>query len=543
MIVRFKLPLDLITVVGFLFVELSIGASTNKAQATETFSIDGKALNTNDLFRKIDGQPRISIWEHNASDQEQQFEQLSGSRGGILLKHHSTGKCLNAHYLTNGSEINIWPCDADDHDQNWTLDDVGSGRFLIMKTGTNLCVDTPTRDNGGNVHLWDCNKSNPNQKWLSSAYVSPIESNIIIQPRTTNLSYYRGQQWITSNNYKFIFQADGNLVLYNPQGTPIWATGTDKTTADLLNVQADGNVVLYDQGRPIWATDTSGHPGAFLAIQADGNIVVYASNNIPLFATGTDGGRVRTFTASADWLNKLKLSYRSDIESILRDFFSNFSNTNNENWSQKSLTDIWDRVGGESAQFINGNYSGDDKWKAKMPTDAYGVYQDLANTIFSSSVPAVNTGYAYDYGYYSDSAAYGAHSGLDIQGTSGTVIRSAVKGKVVKTVDDGGNGWWIAVDELDGDNQKAGRRWWYGHLQSPAISVGNVITAGQIISRTNGLNHLHLTVVDTYSDSVQYAEVSNGKRKGSYSADVQDVLNRTMSPLQAYWNSRNGIKQ
>jgi hypothetical protein len=38
-------------------------------------------------------------------------------------------------------------------------------------------------------------------------------------------------------------------------------------------------------------------------------------------------------------------------------------------------------------------------------------------------------------------------------------------------------------------------------------------------------------------------EVSNGKNKGSYSADVQDVLNRTMSPLQAYWNSRNGIKQ
>jgi murein DD-endopeptidase MepM/ murein hydrolase activator NlpD len=39
---------------------------------------------------------------------------------------------------------------------------------------------------------------------------------------------------------------------------------------------------------------------------------------------------------------------------------------------------------------------------------------------------------------------------LDIQGNSGTVIRSAIKGKVVKAVNDGGNGWWIAVDELDG---------------------------------------------------------------------------------------------
>jgi hypothetical protein len=51
-----------------------------------------------------------------------------------------------------------------------------------------------------------------------------------------------------------------------------------------------------------------------------------------------------------------------------------------------------------------------DKWQTKMPTDVYGVYQDLAKTIFGGSVPAVTTGYAYDYGYYSDKAGYGAHS-------------------------------------------------------------------------------------------------------------------------------------
>ena len=389
---------------------LSLVTGTSMAQAAETFSVDNVALNTNWNFPRIDGNPRMSIWSRNDNDPDQQFDQLSGNRGGILLKQRSTGRCLNAHYLSNGSEINVWSCDANDPDQNWNLVGVSDNRTLIKRSGTNLCVDTPTRSNAGKVLLWTCDGNNANQRWRSSA--TPIPS-----------------------------------------------------------------------------------------------------------------------------------GYRSNIESVLRSFFSNTANTNRENWSQKTITEMWDRVGGESAQFLNGNFTSGDTWQVDMPPDVYGVYQDLANTIFGGSVPAVNTGYAYDYGYYSDAARYGAHSALDIQGASGTIIRSGVKGKVVKAVNDGSNGWWIAVDELDGNNQKVGRRWWYGHLQSPSVSVGNVITAGQTISKTANLNHLHLTVVNTYSDTVNYAEVSNGKGKGSYSADVQDVLNRSMSPLQAYWKSRNSIKE
>jgi hypothetical protein len=38
-------------------------------------------------------------------------------------------------------------------------------------------------------------------------------------------------------------------------------------------------------------------------------------------------------------------------------------------------------------------------------------------------------------------------------------------------------------------------------------------------------------------------EVWNGSKSLSYTNAVNDVLNRTMSPLQAYWKSRNGIKE
>ncbi len=141
-------------------------------------------------------------------------------------------------------------------------------------------------------------------KPITSTPISTPVQNIILKPGASNLNFSRGQQWITSTGYKFIFQHDGNLVLYNPQGKPIWATGTEGTGADRFSVQADGNVVLYDRGKPVWASDTAGNRGASFAIQNDGNLVVYSSNGKALFDTGTYGGRTRTVTASPDWFKK-----------------------------------------------------------------------------------------------------------------------------------------------------------------------------------------------------------------------------------------------
>lgn len=124
-----------------------------------------------------------------------------------------------------------------------------------------------------------------------------------LQPTTGHLTFTRGQEWTTSTGYKFAFQTDGNLVMRNPEGQAIWATGTNDTDADRFVVQTDGNVVLYEGSEAIWATDTNGNPGAYFAIQGDGNLVVYSSDDDPLFESGThtDPG---TLTASSDWLNK-----------------------------------------------------------------------------------------------------------------------------------------------------------------------------------------------------------------------------------------------
>ena len=149
---------------------VSIAFTAQAARAAETFQVNGGyELNTNNSFRLIDGTPRMSLYQHNINDPDQQFDRLSGSSSNsILLRHGSTGKCLNAHYLSNNAEMNVWNCNASDPDQNWNLVNLPSGEFLIRRNGTNFCVDSPTRTNTGRIHLITCDANNANQRWRST---------------------------------------------------------------------------------------------------------------------------------------------------------------------------------------------------------------------------------------------------------------------------------------------------------------------------------------------------------------------------------------
>ena len=160
----------------------------SSSASAENFVLDGnKALNTNNNFSKIDNNPRMSIWNFTPNDNDQQFDRMGGSRGGTLLKHRSTGKCLNAHYLSNGGLVNTWACNASDPDQNFTITSLGNGYSQIKRTGTNLCVDSSSRDNGGKVHNWEC-VNNSNQRFKNAGTTIPQPP----QPPTNNGgAYYR----------------------------------------------------------------------------------------------------------------------------------------------------------------------------------------------------------------------------------------------------------------------------------------------------------------------------------------------------------------
>jgi len=167
---------------------VSIAFTAQAARAAETFQVNGGyALNTNNSFRLIDGTPRMSLYQHNINDPDQQFDRLSGSSSNsILLRHGSTGKCLNAHYLSNNAEMNVWNCNAADPDQNWNLVNLPSGEFLIRRNGTNFCVDSPTRTNAGRIHLITCDANNANQRWKSTGTPTNNQPALFANPISTN---------------------------------------------------------------------------------------------------------------------------------------------------------------------------------------------------------------------------------------------------------------------------------------------------------------------------------------------------------------------
>jgi hypothetical protein len=85
-----------------------------------------------------------------------------------------------------------------------------------------------------------------------------------------------------------VMQGDGNLVLYAPGNTPIWASNTSGHNGAWLIMQGDGNlVVVAPGGQPLWAAGTNNHNGSVLILQSDGNAVIYVPGNVALWSTNT----------------------------------------------------------------------------------------------------------------------------------------------------------------------------------------------------------------------------------------------------------------
>ncbi|MDX3850970.1 hypothetical protein [Streptomyces sp. AK02-01A] len=94
-----------------------------------------------------------------------------------------------------------------------------------------------------------------------------------------------GQSWAT-NRITLAFQGDGNLVLYDTKGTPLWWAGTEGRGAKTA-FQGDGNFVVYTKdGEVAWASKTMGHDGAQLVMEAGGDVVIRSGGTV-LWSTDT----------------------------------------------------------------------------------------------------------------------------------------------------------------------------------------------------------------------------------------------------------------
>jgi hypothetical protein len=91
-----------------------------------------------------------------------------------------------------------------------------------------------------------------------------------------------------TGNVRLTLQADGNLVMYDANANPIWASNTvGSGAAYAVQQMSDGNFVVYNAGNaPVWASGVT-QPSAQLRVQDDGNLVIYSQSGGPLWATNT----------------------------------------------------------------------------------------------------------------------------------------------------------------------------------------------------------------------------------------------------------------
>ncbi len=100
-----------------------------------------------------------------------------------------------------------------------------------------------------------------------------------------------GQSRVSSDGrFRWIYQTDGNLVLYMYDYYVLWAANLWGYAPGRLVMQTDGNLVVYDAAwQPVWATNTTGYYGTFLDVQNDGNVVMYSPYGWAIAQTGTYG--------------------------------------------------------------------------------------------------------------------------------------------------------------------------------------------------------------------------------------------------------------
>lgn len=102
----------------------------------------------------------------------------------------------------------------------------------------------------------------------------------------------KGDDVVSNNNrYQLVLQTvDGNLVLYDlsagpPPARPLWSSNTPARGVETCTL-SNGNLILTDgSGKMIWETGTQGSNVSYLNVQDDGNVVIYEPR--PLWATGT----------------------------------------------------------------------------------------------------------------------------------------------------------------------------------------------------------------------------------------------------------------
>ena len=83
--------------------------------------------------------------------------------------------------------------------------------------------------------------------------------------------------------FRLVMDAEGRLSVIDPQNVPVFQSFTGGP-GSISIMQRDGNLVVYDiDDVPRWATGTSTVPGAYAALEDDGTLAVLDPNDVKLW--------------------------------------------------------------------------------------------------------------------------------------------------------------------------------------------------------------------------------------------------------------------
>ena len=205
---------------------------------------------------------------------------VSGTDNCGAARTATCGTCTSPQTCGGGGTANVCGSPACTSESNATFctrlakncgsvtgtDNCGNSRTA----GCGSCVSPKTCGGGGTANVCGAAPTTPTYKLLAGERLAAGE--------------FRKS---ADGRFKFIYQGDGNLVLYQGS-TSLWSSETGGTSPGKTAMQGDGNLVVYNaSSQAVWASHTAGNPGAYLVVQNDGNVVIYSSGASPLWSTGT----------------------------------------------------------------------------------------------------------------------------------------------------------------------------------------------------------------------------------------------------------------
>lgn len=209
---------------------------------------------------------------------------------GSTMKPGAIRRSRNGRYqLQMQSDGNFVLYDTSNWSPTWATYAFGSDLRAVMQTDGNLVVY-----DGSNTAKWDAHTNGfdgADLRVQDDGNLVIVRDDLPVWARGTfigNQMYPNHTLRVgairrsANGRFQLQMQTDGNLVLYDTSTSPWsprWATYAYGSNLR-AQMQTDGNFVVYDPSNtPRWYTGTNGHDGARLEVQNNGHLLVVENGN------------------------------------------------------------------------------------------------------------------------------------------------------------------------------------------------------------------------------------------------------------------------